>query len=424
MQVRFNAQPFVDGRDMREFVETIGNDADLDNLEIVVAWAKRSGLEVIECDLRGLAQRGCNLRLIVGIDQGGATRQGLELARVLFDEVSVFHDRGGRTFHPKVYVAWGDTSARILVGSHNVTAGGAYFNYEAGIELTLERPADDELLFSFRDFVDELRSDTAMCRVLTPDVLSELVSNPRYKIADEDLRHNPGVAGVPPELDTETDIETIPEPPVNPPSIFGPSALPKKPAPAAVTKAVAKKAAAKKAPAKKAPAKKAAAVMKATGGGPVGTGHIVLKRWFRVMDGTAAQHPPNPNTHPTHNLRLTLGRPQLPINKYTWHRQQMFGPLAWTPVVRNGEQVEVAQGQFRVIEMGVDRGVHTLEISHAPHREESQNNIPTVLHWGTVEPLLAATDHTGRNVIIERLDNGTFRLEITAAQPTAQDHIG
>ena len=74
--------------------------------------------------------------------------------------------------------------------------------------------------------------------------------------------------------------------------------------------------------------------------------------------------------------------------------------------------------------MGVDRGVHTLEISHAPHREEGQNNIPTVLHWGTVEPLLAATNHTGRNVIIERLGDGTFRLEITAAQPTVQDHIG
>ena len=212
MQVRFIAQPFDDGRDMREFIGTIGSDAALANLEIVVAWAKRSGLEVIEGDLRGLAQRGCNLRLIVGIDQGGATRQGLELARDLFDEVSVFHDRGGRTFHPKVYVAWGDTSARILVGSHNATAGGAYFNYEAGIELTLQRPADDELLTSFRDFVDKLRSDTAMCQVLTAEVLAELISNPRYRIADEDLRHNPGVPGAPPELDTETDLESIPEP--------------------------------------------------------------------------------------------------------------------------------------------------------------------------------------------------------------------
>ena len=74
--------------------------------------------------------------------------------------------------------------------------------------------------------------------------------------------------------------------------------------------------------------------------------------------------------------------------------------------------------------MGVDRGMHVLEISHAPHREEGQNNIPTVLHWGTVEPLLAATNHRGRNVIIERLADGKFRLEITAAQPTVQDHIG
>lgn len=405
MNVRFVAQPFDDGSDMREFIRAVRDDDSLENLDVVVAWAKRSGLSVIESDLHVLADRGCSLRLVVGIDQGGATRQGLELARDLFDDVWVFHDRGGRTFHPKVYVAWGNSSARVLVGSQNLTAGGAYFNYEAGIELTLQRPADDPLLSSLHDFTDKLRSDTEVCRLLDDAVLVELLSNPRYKVADEDLRHNPGLQDAPDELDTETDVETIPEPTANPPSIFGPSVLSKKPKPPVAKKAVAKKAVAK-------------------GVGPGGNAPGVVKRWFRGMDGTAAQHPPTPGTHPTHNLRLTLGRPQLPINKYTWHRQQMFGLLAWTPVVRNGKQVEVAQGQFQVIEMGIDRGVHTLEISHAPHREEGQKNIPTVLHWGTVEPLLAATDHTGRNVIIERLGDATFRLEITAVQPTVQDHIG
>ena len=145
-KIRFVAQPFGDGRDLRDFIHEVAEEPLLTRLDVVVAWAKRSGLSRLKRDLETIGTRGAETRIIVGIDEGGATRQGLELARALFGTVHVFHDRSGRTFHPKVYLARGDTSARLMVGSHNLTAGGVYFNYEAGLEAELELPDDAGLL--------------------------------------------------------------------------------------------------------------------------------------------------------------------------------------------------------------------------------------------------------------------------------------
>lgn len=427
MDVSFVAQPFADGRDLRDFLEAVAAEPAINELDVVVAWAKRSGIRRVRAQLEAVRDRPGTTRLIVGIDEGGATRQGLELAREVFSSVHVFHDNSWRTFHPKIYLGVGADRARLLVGSNNLTAGGVYYNYEAALECVLSLPADQALVDEVREYIDRLYADDDVCKALDEALLEELINNPRYRVRDEDASTT---AGGHPAADDEApeDVDLEPDDPEPAPeSIFGKSAEPKRsdPLPAKATAkkaAVVKKAAGAPAPTKKAAPAKAAA-KKATPV-PAPAGQPVLKRWFREMDGTAAQHPPNPNTHPTHNLRLTLGKPRQPINKYTWHRHEMFGHLAWNPEVRDGEQVEVAHGQFRVIEMGVDRGVHTLEISHAPHREEGQNNIPTVLHWATVEPLLAATNHTGRHVIIERLADGTFRLEITATRPTIQDHIG
>jgi hypothetical protein len=431
VQVSFVAQPFANGRDLDEFLKAVAADDTINELDVVVAWAKRSGLRRVRPYLEAVRDRPGATRLIVGIDEGGATRQGLELAREIFSLVHVFHDNSWRTFHPKIYLGVGPDRARLLVGSNNLTAGGVFYNYEAALECVLTLPEDQHLVDEVRAYIDRLYADADVCKALDDALLAELISKSRYRVGDEDAR-KPTSTNATNDEEPPEDVDIPPgDADAAPGSVFGKSAEAKKPDPMP-SKAAAKKATPVKRPAKKAapagpPAKKATPVKapakKAApaAGSPPPTGQAVLKRWFRGIDDTAAQHPPKGN--PTHNLRLTLGKPRQPINKYTWHRHEMFGNLAWTPEVRDGEQVEVAQGQFRVIEMGVDRGMHTLEISHAPHREEGQNNIPTVLHWKTVEPLLAATNYSGRNVIIERLADGTFRLEITDRQPTIGEHI-
>lgn len=418
MQVQFSVQPFADGDDLRSFIGHVRADPGLVDLDVVVAWAKRSGLSRLYSDLAALRPRSGLTRLIVGIDEGGATRQGLELARHLFDRVYVFHDRSGRTFHPKVYLASGPTRARLLVGSHNATAGGVYFNYEAGLDCELDLPADVALLESVQAYVNRLLADTGLCKEVSDSVLGELVANPRYKVGDEDARRKPSGAGSPEELDAEVDIDEVPGPAGAPPSIFEASAESKKPDPgvsapaanAAAKKAAAKKAAPTKAPAKKAPAKKAAPTPGATAAASV------KKRWFKQLSNSDAQHPPRPNSKVTGALRLNQA--DHPIDWRTYFRRDFFDGLNWhSEQSRNQKPIEYVMVPFHVMVNGQDLGDYVLRVDHAAHREHGQSNVPTDLKWGTLMSAMRANDYTGEYVILERLSNSTYRLEISPSDP-------
>lgn len=407
VQGQFVSQPFADGRDLRDFIASVAAEPDLQHLDVVVAWAKRSGLSRLRGELEAIRARGAALRMIVGIDEDGATRQGLELARELFDSVHVFHDRSGRTFHPKVYVAWGDDQARLLVGSHNVTAGGVYYNYEAGLKCDLQLPADAALLDSIRKYVDRLYADAAVCKELTDATIAELLANPRYRIGDEDHRKAATKGDVPEELDTAVDVEDEPDPPDAAPSIFGGSAEPKRSAPAvsgAAKKAVAKKSVATKAVTKTAVAKPAPA------GAPV-TSTGVMKRWFKKMPASDAQHPPSATSAVTGNLRLTQAGH--PIDQTHYFRHDFFAPVAWAGTPKPAGILEQAVVPFHVVINGSNRGIHNLRVDDAAYREAGQNNHTSVLHWDDLGPELAAADFTGYFVILERLANDSYRLEIT-----------
>lgn len=419
VQTRFLSQPFADGRDLRDFVADVAADGDLDQFDVVVAWAKRSGLSRLQPTLEKLRSRGCRMRLIVGIDEGGATRQGLELAMELFDTVHVFHDRSGRTFHPKVYLAVGAAAARLLVGSHNATAGGVYFNYEAGIESVLVLPADAALLQEVQDYIDRLYADAGLCQELTPALLAEMVGNPRYKIGDEDARRrSKAAAGEPEELDTEVDLSEEEAPKGSAPSIFGASTEPKRtdPGPVGAAKkapakaAVVKQAAGVGAPATNAPASAAAA----SPASPASAGSQVARRWFKKLPNSDAQQPQTGN--PTGALRLTKAGHD--IDWRTYFRQVFFAGQNWQSTQsQHGQPLDYANVTFDVVVDGHDLGKHTLRVDHAPHREQGQANVPTDLKWGSLAPTLLATDYHDYWVVLERFNTGAYRLEITPLDP-------
>lgn len=76
MEVRFVAQPFEDGYDLRDFLETAEGDAALTKLRVSVAWAKRSGLLRARKSLTAIRERGL-VQLIIGISEGGAPGRDL-----------------------------------------------------------------------------------------------------------------------------------------------------------------------------------------------------------------------------------------------------------------------------------------------------------------------------------------------------------
>ena len=188
----FHGQPYDAGTTTGAFMGRVLLDERFDSFTAVVAWARFRGIRRISEELDTLRERGGVARLIVGIDEGIATRPGLILALRHFSEVYVLHDRPGLTFHPKLYLAEGETRAALLVGSGNLTAGGLFSNYEAALEATFSLPeeAAAPALSEARAYIDRLLSDKEICLRLDEDVVEQLVADPRYGVSTKELRQS------------------------------------------------------------------------------------------------------------------------------------------------------------------------------------------------------------------------------------------
>lgn len=188
MEVQFLGQPFDVGGQVGRAITGLLTDRVITHFLGITAWAKVSGLNRVSSSIKDFGQRGGYSELIVGIDEGGATIEGLQLALELFSEVWIFHDPGVRTFHPKIYVASNSTKASVLVGSSNLTKGGLFTNYEASlkVDLDLQKEEPDRSFFeSVTSYVKELKELTANCRLLDNNLLARICSDPRFRITSE-----------------------------------------------------------------------------------------------------------------------------------------------------------------------------------------------------------------------------------------------
>jgi hypothetical protein len=134
-----------------------------------VAWAKATGLSRVGHEIQSMRDRspGNTATLYVGIDEGGATWEGLELARQVTSNAFIYYDTGARTFHPKLYVVEGDDAATVIVGSGNATRGGLYTNYEVADWLHLDKSDGDDAAYlsSVHDYMDNLQAQPCCLRL-------------------------------------------------------------------------------------------------------------------------------------------------------------------------------------------------------------------------------------------------------------------
>lgn len=399
MEVKFVAQPFDDGTDLRDFLHAVASDPELMVLRIIVAWAKRSGLRRAEADLKAVRDRGGKVLAIVGVSEGGATEQGLTSLLAQTDESHVFHD-SGRTFHPKVYLAESDAKALLLVGSNNFTAGGLAWNYEAGLWCVLDLAVDDER--RVRDdvvaYFDRLRADTAVCLPLDSPTLASMLADGALIIQNEDSVKRAKKPEPDAPEDTDSNEAEDAEPAAH---VFGKSAQPKRKAPkiAPLTP-------------RKAPPRKIAPAAGSVTGTPEDL--EVVKRWFKQMNRSDAQQRPNPNTNPTGVLRLAQGDFAIDHTKY--FHEVFFAGYDWTPTARDAEIDEIWL-PFQTVVAGDYLGEVNIRISYAAKRIAGQGNISTVLHWGDLGLRMRENDYQGMYVTLERAVGSKFALTIAVAPP-------
>lgn len=178
MSIRFIGPPFAEGGQIGKVVGNALRAPGASKLWIATAWAKQSGIGRLRAAAAEFGAAGGTSEVIVGIDEAGATREGLELCLEIFGDVFIYHDPGTRTFHPKIYAVESDDGAVIVVGSGNLTKGGLFTNYEAAF--VLEAASDDGPDWAVRDdvraYFDKLLDAGDAVRPLDEDLIEVLTA--------------------------------------------------------------------------------------------------------------------------------------------------------------------------------------------------------------------------------------------------------
>jgi hypothetical protein len=192
VEISFIGQPFPGVSQIGSVVQAALEEGANTSAWFATAWGKRSGLGRLAPSLERFRAEGGKAEIVLGIDEAGATAEGLLLASELFDSAWIFHDPGPRTFHPKMYAVQSDLKATVVIGSGNLTKGGLFTNYEiataAGLDLGV--PGEASFLADARAYFEQLIGSKS-CRPLTAELIEELRSDPRVLLRGG-LQQGPG----------------------------------------------------------------------------------------------------------------------------------------------------------------------------------------------------------------------------------------
>lgn len=134
--------------------------SDYQTLNIVVAFAKNSGVLRIKDALERFRKRGGKVNVYVGVDLGGTSYEALTALLLRTDSLNVVHSEKGQTFHAKIYQFVGKDKGLVVVGSHNLTGGGLWTNFESSVLTPLggSSASNVELQNELDDYIGKLTS--------------------------------------------------------------------------------------------------------------------------------------------------------------------------------------------------------------------------------------------------------------------------
>lgn len=366
-----------------------------DEIIFSTAFMNRGGLQQIR---EALEPAAAVTTIIAGIRNGITSAQGL-LAALEFGCTVLAVDTGSRNviFHPKIYFARNATTARLVLGSANLTIGGLNSNIEASVTMTLDLGMKDDA-----DFVADILAKIAGMRADYPEHVFSIADAAAVaalleagRVIDESIvaAPTPGGSSGNRDLDTIPKMKLKTQPvkrPAMPPAAAAPAAAPAAPAAAPVVASV---------PA--APVRDQLAL--------VWESRPLTRRYLTIPTGE--------NTNPTGSMLFTKGAMD-DIDQRHYFRDEVFSGLDWHHDTAPGkEHMERAEAQFRLIIRDVDYGVFTLRLSHNTRTDTAayeQSNSMTQLHWGEARPLVAREDLLDRTMYLYRdeTDPDSFVLEI------------
>ena len=146
-----------------------------------VAFVSIDGIKQLQDGFSHFIDAGGHIRLYVGVDLHGTSKEALELLLSLDGiESYVVYSTNRIVYHPKVYSFEGQDMNMVIVGSSNLTLSGLYQNVESSICIESDNAEDEgkSVISDIYDYYNTLLDNSSTsCQKLTKEVIDILCKN-------------------------------------------------------------------------------------------------------------------------------------------------------------------------------------------------------------------------------------------------------
>lgn len=104
-----------------------------DSFTCLVAFASYGGISALTPYILKEKDRGVKIRIILGVDQKGTSKDALEEVLSWGVDARIYHTRTFNIFHPKIYLFENTDIFTLIVGSNNLTEMGLVKNVECSL---------------------------------------------------------------------------------------------------------------------------------------------------------------------------------------------------------------------------------------------------------------------------------------------------
>lgn len=376
--------------------------ANIKRILLGVAFANEAGVALLETKLR---THGPKTHAFVGIRNEITSLQG---AKRFLDLRVGLHvvDTGSRgvIFHPKLYLTKGESEARVIVGSANLTYGGLNNNIEASLAVCLSLAKKDDREFVERierEFDDLVRSYPKHVRQIGK--ATELEDLVKVGCLVDELTAAPprpvSARGLPQSDEVPSIVLKVPRlPQLRKPTRASAPMIGSRSNPQAIARVRASSAA----------PVLSSIPSKGVEFELVWESKKLERRDLNIPTGSK-------KTNPTGSINLDKGLLEASVDHRHYFREKVFTALNWTS--GPNANVEEAHAKFHLILKGISYGEFTLRIAHSTDRKiksYARKNAMTRLSWGDAKSFVAREDLLGRTLSLYRdnADATRFVLEI------------
>lgn len=360
---------------LKEIIDLL-KDADFTDIWFLSAYLKENAIYNLTSSIK---KSGANIHFLVGVGNGVTSYQALKALLDLGVEVYTFDTaRIGSIFHVKEILAYGDSCAKMVCGSANITPGGLANNIEAGVIVTLNLTDNQD-----RNFFDD--AITAIQNLITmyPDhIKRQTINGVDDLLASGRIEDERVVSSTYKKRATSNhSITSVPFP---------------------------LKAISLKAPKKATMRDKVRTVLHEENG-IVSTAEFEQVWQSRPLKKSNIGITDNPNTNPKGEMGFGKGSWKENFDPKVYFRRSVFDALAWS-VNELGD--EVAEGLFSIHICGTDHGVYELTILHKRKgmEAENQNNYLTSIRWGNASSIIKNRNLIDRTLKLYKASDGIHFL--------------